>query len=96
MDSEEVQFTWGLRVTGIIVGGLGVLSTVGGISSSTAPLYELWAIGLGAWLVAILVAVVALLARWYALASGVIIGMGVGLLMLTVTCFVNLSTGAFG
>jgi hypothetical protein len=54
------------------------------------------AVAAGIWLVALVTGVVLLFKDRREMASGVMAGVAVGILALTVTCFANLSTLGFG
>jgi hypothetical protein len=79
------------------IGGLSIVSTAGGIepNGSTATLYLLWYAGSLVLVIAVIAGLVAL-GSHRGRAGGIFAGIAVGLLLLTVTCFVNLSTLQFG
>ncbi|MEX0763283.1 MAG: hypothetical protein WD208_09135 [Dehalococcoidia bacterium] len=72
-----------------------LISTAGALDTQL-DLYGAWAIAAGMWLVAVVAGIVLLFMNRRESASGVMVGVAVGVLALTVTCFANLSSFQFG
>ena len=81
----RVAFAW----TAIPIVALGIISTAG---ASADGFYSLWFYGAGLGVLALLVAIGFAIARKGRAASGILAGIGVGILALALTCFANLST----
>ncbi|MBI4329740.1 MAG: hypothetical protein HY673_00480 [Chloroflexi bacterium] len=86
------DFHKALLATIIPIAGLGVLSLVG---RAVHPFFYLWFVAVGLEALAILLAIAFAIFGKSRTAAGIITGVGLGIVALSLTCFANLSGGRF-